>query len=140
MSRQKHSSELENIVRDEYEIELYGFAIDEFLEENFLFVQQKTRQTMNEISKIFIKQLKPEEQNRKDNIAIIGESTADDIMKSVPDDVKKVNEAVERHLRIPENVLIHSDRAHLKKVAVSDQKTLEKECEDLEDIVKEVSH
>jgi signal recognition particle subunit SEC65 len=61
-----------------------------------------------------------------------------EIIKSVQNDIKNVNNAIADSFRIPDNVLLYSDRHQASKPTKSTEEELTAECADLEKISTEV--
>lgn len=66
------------------------------------------------------------------------ESTAKKIYKNSREDIEKINKTIEKHFRIPDNVLLSGDEIYLSPPTKEDVEALEEECKQLQKTLHEV--
>lgn len=146
-----------NIVRDEYEIQQYGFTVDEFTKEskiitNYIsnsilinfsmadsrFVKDRIKKAMRSLDRKLEHLMKDVKPDIDTKLSKTIELTASKIYKNSREDIRKINTTIETHFRIPDNVLLYGDKMYMTPPTKEDVEALEEECKQLEKAMNEV--
>ena len=105
------------------------------------FIKQTIARTVNNAIQNFLKklELKDSETSIKEKILLSGKAVADQISSSTHDKIDNINAIIEDKFRIPDNVLIETDRKHYKNYTVLEQQELQKEVEAMQKQILQVT-
>ncbi|CAG9799283.1 unnamed protein product [Chironomus riparius] len=123
--------------KEEYELNLFGFAIKDFKFENLEFFWKKqVNKSMQTISKRFMDLMNKGKLEAVENVKSSINQIEQFIIKSTESNIQHiVNMEVEKALNIPENVILPTDRAQLKLDPYEEIYDLEQECDNLGNIL-----
>ncbi|CAO1347841.1 unnamed protein product [Diamesa tonsa] len=141
MANEEFNFDFKIAARDEYEVEHYGFTVDEFKMENDAFIKQTVTRTVNDAIQYFLKklELKDSETSIKEKILLSGKAVADQISSSTHDQIDNINAIIEDKFRIPDNVLIETDRKHYKNYSELELQELQEEVAAMEKQILQVT-
>ena len=98
------------------------------------FIEQTISRTVNDAVQNFLKklELKDSETSIKEEILLSGKVVADQIISSTHDKIDNINAIIEDKFRIPDNVLIETDRKHYKNYTKLEEQELREEVAAME--------
>ncbi|CAO1335370.1 unnamed protein product [Diamesa serratosioi] len=134
MAKEISSFQFKVAARDEYELEHYGFTVDQFKMENAAFIKQTISKTVDDAVQNFLKklELKDSETSIKEKILLSSKSVSDQIISSTHDKIDNINAIIEDKFRIPDNVLMETDRKHYQYYTKFEEQELEMEVAEIE--------
>lgn len=105
------------------------------------FIKQTISRTVNDAIQNFLKklELKDSETSIKEKILLSGKAVADQISSSTHDQIDNINAIIEDKFRIPDNVLIETDRKHYKNYTKLEEQKLQEEVAAMEKQIIQVT-
>lgn len=107
---------------------MFSFVLDA------AFIEQTISKTVDDAVQNFLKklELKDSETSIKEKILLSSKSMSKQIISSTRDKIDNINAIIEDKFRIPENVLIETDRKHYQYYTKLDIQELEEEVAAME--------
>lgn len=98
------------------------------------FIKQTISRTVEDAVQNFLKklELKDSETSIKEKILMSAKTVADQIISSTHDKIDNINAIIEDKFRIPDNVLMETDRKHYNNYTKFDELELQKEVAEME--------